>query len=172
MKRTKIILFAVLVACFAAAGALAQDANIVKKDLSQAEIDRIVKAFTAKEGEFTNALQSYVYRRKAVIQTIGFGGQITGVYRRDSFMNLTPDGTRFEKILFAPMPTLTEISITPQDLEDLYGEFTDILKRLRDEKGLSAAVYTEITDVEIESNGLMKWSFSLISSLGVLPMIS
>ncbi len=46
---------------------------------------------------------------------------------------------------------------TPRELEDLYGEFTAILKRLRDEKGLSAAVYTEITDVEIESNGLMTY---------------
>ncbi|BCM90604.1 beta-galactosidase BoGH2A [Abditibacteriota bacterium] len=43
------------------------------------------------------------------------------------------------------------------DLEDLYGEFTGMLKQLQDERGLSAAVYTEITDVEIESNGLMTY---------------
>ena len=46
---------------------------------------------------------------------------------------------------------------TPGELEDLYGEFTGMLKNLRDQKGLSAAVYTEITDVEIESNGLMTY---------------
>jgi hypothetical protein len=46
---------------------------------------------------------------------------------------------------------------TSSELEDLYGDFTDQLKRLRDQKGLSAAVYTEITDVEIESNGLMTY---------------
>ncbi|WP_105483966.1 glycoside hydrolase family 2 protein [Abditibacterium utsteinense] len=46
---------------------------------------------------------------------------------------------------------------TPKALEDLYGEFTGLLKQMRDEKGLSAAVYTEITDVEIESNGLMTY---------------
>ena len=46
---------------------------------------------------------------------------------------------------------------TPRGLEDLYGDFTDRLKHLRDEKGLSAAVYTEITDVEIESNGLLTY---------------
>ena len=44
-----------------------------------------------------------------------------------------------------------------QELEDLYGEFTGILKQLRDERGLSAAVYTEISDVEIEINGLMTY---------------
>ena len=50
----------------------------------------------------------------------------------------------------------TEVK-TPKDLEELYGEFTNILKRLQTNNGLSAAVYTEITDVEIESNGLMTY---------------
>ncbi len=44
-----------------------------------------------------------------------------------------------------------------QELEELYGEYAGQLKILRDQKGLSAAVYTEITDVEIESNGLMTY---------------
>ncbi len=44
-----------------------------------------------------------------------------------------------------------------EELQDTYGEYTMRLKRLRDEKGLSAAVYTQITDVEIESNGLMTY---------------
>ncbi|BCM90603.1 beta-galactosidase BoGH2A [Abditibacteriota bacterium] len=44
-----------------------------------------------------------------------------------------------------------------KELEELYGEFTGILKNLQDTKALSAAVYTEITDVEIESNGLMTY---------------
>ena len=46
---------------------------------------------------------------------------------------------------------------TAKGLEELYGEFTGILKTLRDTRGLSAAVYTEITDVEIESNGLLTY---------------
>ncbi len=44
-----------------------------------------------------------------------------------------------------------------KEQEDLYGEFTGLLKQFHDQKGLSAAVYTEITDVEIESNGLMTY---------------
>ena len=46
---------------------------------------------------------------------------------------------------------------TPRELEDLYGEFTNDLKSLRDGHGLSAAVYTQITDVETELNGLMTY---------------
>ena len=44
-----------------------------------------------------------------------------------------------------------------RELEDTYGEYAMRLKALRDEKGLSAAVYTQITDVEIESNGLLTY---------------
>lgn len=120
MKRTKIILFTLLILCFSATGAFAQqNANIVKKDLSQAEIDRIIKTFTSKETEFRGALSNYVFNRSSVFQTLGMGGQITGVYRRDSFLNLTPEGTRFEKILYFPMPTTSVVSL--EDLEDLGG---------------------------------------------------
>ena len=46
---------------------------------------------------------------------------------------------------------------SPRDLEELYGEFSGLLKSFRDEKGMSAAVYTQITDVENELNGLLTY---------------
>lgn len=95
--------------------------NIVKKPLSQPEIDRIVKNFTSKEAEFRDSLRNYVFNRKAVIQTIGLGGQVSGEYRLDSFLGLSPEGVRFEKILYAPASTLTDVSFTQQDLEDMSG---------------------------------------------------
>ncbi len=49
------------------------------------------------------------------------------------------------------------IADTPAALQDEYGLFTDKLRQLRDEKGLNAAVYTEITDVETEINGLLTY---------------
>jgi len=101
--------------------ALAQTPGIVKTDLSQAEIDRIVRKFTENEGEFRAALTNYVFNRYATIQTVGLGGQITGTYRRDSFMTFKSDGSRFEKVLFAPLSTLSDLTITPEDLEDLGG---------------------------------------------------
>jgi hypothetical protein len=44
-----------------------------------------------------------------------------------------------------------------RDLQDLYGEFTEMLQNFKDNRGLSAAVYTQITDVEVEVNGLMTY---------------
>jgi hypothetical protein len=119
MKRS--IQIALLVLCFSAIAALGQGPGIMKKNLSQAEIDRIIKKFTENETKFRAALTSYVFNRNATIQTVGLGGNITGTYRRDSYMTLNQDGTRFEKVLFAPLPTLTEFSVTPEDLEDLGG---------------------------------------------------
>jgi len=96
-------------------------ANITKTDLSKPEIDRIIKTFTGNEAAFREALTNYVFNRSATVQTIGMGGQVTGTYRRDSFMTFTSDGQRFERINYFPVPTLTEINVTPEDLEDLGG---------------------------------------------------
>jgi hypothetical protein len=111
----------VLALAMAAAPAAAQTSAIAKVTLSPAETDRIIKTITANEASFREALTNYVFNRSATIQTVGMGGQITGTYKRDSFLTFTSDGKRFEKITFFPVPTITEISVTPEDLEDLGG---------------------------------------------------
>ena len=47
---------------------------------------------------------------------------------------------------------------TPADLLYLYAEFMDQVRQLRDQKNLSAAVYTELTDVMTEVNGLLTYA--------------
>lgn len=119
MSKKLTSLFAILL--FSVVSTLAQAPAITKGDISPAEIDRILKKTTENEGAFREALSNYVFDRSATIQTIGLGGQITGTYRRDSFLTFTQDGKRFERITFAPISTLTEITVTPEDLEDLGG---------------------------------------------------
>ena len=122
MRRAQIFLFILTVFCFSATGVFAQQTSeIVKKDLSQAEIDRIVRTITENEVKFREALSEYVFNRKATIQTVGMGGQITGTYHRESFMTFSKDGKRFENITYFPVSTLTTMSVTPEDLEDLGG---------------------------------------------------
>ena len=111
----------ILVLCFAAAGAFAQASNIVKTDVSAAEIDRIVKAFTTNETRFREALREYVFSRSATLQTIGMGGQITGTFRFDSALTFDGEGKRVERVVFAPVPTVPPLFITKEDLEDLGG---------------------------------------------------
>ena len=84
-------------------------------------VEQIIRAFTAKETEFRKALNQYSFKRDAVVQTIGLGGQISGEYRRVSRFVFDDSGKRYEKILFFPMHTLTEIGVSDEDLEDLGG---------------------------------------------------
>lgn len=123
MKEITKSFLALMILCFGLTGVFAQSQNsgITKTNLNQAEIDRIIKNVTTKELEFREALANYVFDRQATVQTVGMGGQITGEFRRDSFMSLSPAGQRFEKITFAPSSTLQELQITPEDLEDLGG---------------------------------------------------
>ena len=88
---------------------------------AQVDTDRIVSAFTAKETEFRNALAQYSFKRDAVVQTIGAGGQVSGEYHRTSQLAFDDSGKRIEKILFFPTPTLRAIGVSTEDLDDLFG---------------------------------------------------
>ncbi|HVG35374.1 MAG TPA: hypothetical protein VM911_20070 [Pyrinomonadaceae bacterium] len=89
--------------------------------LAPADVDRIVRSFTAKETQFREALNQYVFKRDAIIQTVGMGGQVSGEYHRISYFTFDDKGNRYEKITFFPMPTLAGLSLTTEDLEDLGG---------------------------------------------------
>jgi hypothetical protein len=106
-------------ASFTASAQQLSKSNIVKVNLSQAEIDRIIKTFTEKEQQFRQALTQYSFKRKAEIQTFGDGGQVTGEYIRESQYMFGDDGTRYEKVLFMPVPTFG--GVTAEDLDDLGG---------------------------------------------------
>ena len=58
-------------------------------------MNRIVRAFTAKETEFRKALNSYPFTHDAVVQTIGMGGQVKGEYSRTSQFVFNDAGERF-----------------------------------------------------------------------------
>ena len=90
-------------------------------NLSQAQIDEIIRKFAAKETEFRQALNQYAFKRDALVQEIGMGGQVVGEYHRVSSFTFDDRGTRFEKIGFFPMPSLQGVSVTTEDLEDLGG---------------------------------------------------
>lgn len=118
----KNLLFAVLLSVgLGTSVVFGQATTFTKTDLSQTEIDSIVKKFTRNERLFREALNVYAFKRDASISTIGMGGEITGTYKRDSYLTFDSEGRRIEKILFAPISTLTELIITQSDIENLGG---------------------------------------------------
>ncbi len=118
MKRS---LFTAVIAFYVSLVPAFGQTSITKADLAQPEIDQIIKKFTRNEGLFRQALNVYAFNRYATISTVGLGGQITGTYRRDSYLTFNEAGDRFERILFAPVSTLSEITVTAADIENLGG---------------------------------------------------
>jgi hypothetical protein len=122
------VLFPALAALLCAGSAAAQKPapapagqSVVNRSGTPEDVERIIRAFSQKETEFRKALNEYGFRREAILQTIAFGGQISGEYLRVSRFVFDDSGNRFEKILKFPVPTLTEIQITAEDLEDFGG---------------------------------------------------
>jgi TonB family protein len=89
-------------------------------NLPQTEVDRIIGRFTAKETEFRRALNQYSFKRDALIQRLGMGGQVTGEYHRVSTFTFDDQGNRYEKISFFPMSSMAE-NVTAEDVDDLGG---------------------------------------------------
>jgi hypothetical protein len=97
----------------------AQQSTGSSAPLSQAEVDRLITTFTAKEGQFRSALNEYSFKRDAIVQSLGWGGQVAGEYHRISYFTFDDQGNRYEKISFFPMPSFG--GVTPEDLDDLGG---------------------------------------------------
>jgi TonB family protein len=119
--RTSTIIFA---AALVVLGTISASAQVQPQATAAGPTDnvdtaRIIRAFTTKEAEFRRALNSYSFKRDALIQSIGMGGQVIGEYHRVSNFTFDDQGNRYEKISFFPMPSMTEI--TKEDIEDLGG---------------------------------------------------
>jgi outer membrane lipoprotein-sorting protein len=96
---------------------LAADAQ---QDLSQDRADEIVQKFAAKEAEFSQARENYTYKQTARVQTLDPGGASTGKWETVSDITFNPvDGKRMEHVTYSPVSTLTEVTLTPEDMEDL-----------------------------------------------------
>src|SRR5260370_22185340 len=79
--------------------------------------DEIIKKFAAKEAEFARARENYTYRQTVKIQTLSDSGVVDGRYEVVDDVIFSPDGTRTQKVVRAPVSTLTRLMLTPEDLE-------------------------------------------------------
>lgn len=110
-------LFLVLLGTLAAGfGAWAAEGD---EELTQAQIDEIIQKFAAKETEFARARENYVYRQTVRIQELDSAGNTIGRWEQVSDIQFDTSGKRYEKVVRAPVPTLKNILLTPEDLEDM-----------------------------------------------------
>jgi TonB family protein len=97
-------------------GARAQTAPTANAAQGAQDAERILASFKARETECRRALTGYGFKRDAVIQSMGMGGQVTGEYHRVSYITFDQQGNMRERIISFPLPTL---NLEPADLEDL-----------------------------------------------------
>ncbi|HKS08496.1 MAG TPA: TonB family protein [Pyrinomonadaceae bacterium] len=114
LLNTALVLIAFVVVCVS--GVMGQS-NV--DGAAIANPDKIIQTFTTKETEFRRALNNYSFKRDALIQSLGMGGQVVGEYHRVSNFTFDDSGNRFEKITFFPMPSMPEV--TSEDIDDLGG---------------------------------------------------
>ncbi len=107
----------VLAAMPFAGAALAADSP--SSDLPQSQIDDIIQKFAAKETAFSRARENYTYRQTARILELDPGGTTTGRWEMVSDIVFAGDGKRTEHVVNAPVPSLRNLILTPEDMEDL-----------------------------------------------------
>ena len=109
-----------LIAVIAAVGATGLLAAENYNNLPQSRIDEIIQKFAAKEAAFAKARDNYTYKQTARVQTLDQDGAVTGKWETVSDITFDPlDGRRQEHVDYSPVSTLTEIQLTPEDMEDL-----------------------------------------------------
>ena len=80
--------------------------------------DEIIKKFAAKEEEFKQARDNYTFRQDVRVQTVD-GKTVTGEYREVFDVTYDNQGRHLENVVFAPQNTLTDILMSPEDLQDI-----------------------------------------------------
>jgi hypothetical protein len=81
--------------------------------------EEIIQKFAAKELEFQKARGNYTYRQTVRILELDESGNTRGKHEMVSDIIFTPDGKRVERVVHAPVATLQNLQLTPQDEQDL-----------------------------------------------------
>ena len=81
---------------------------------------KIIREFAAKEAQFQEARNNYTYRQTVKLEILDAGGNPDGEeWQLVEDIIFTPEGKRSEKVVYAPVPTLRQIMISPEDEQDL-----------------------------------------------------
>ena len=82
-------------------------------------VEQIIQKFAQHEEDFRKERNNYTYTQIFVFQTIDEDGRPDGEYRLSSDILFTPAGKRYERVVDAPAPTLSRISMSQQDFDDI-----------------------------------------------------
>jgi hypothetical protein len=83
--------------------------------------EEIIRRFAAAESELRQARNNYTFKQDVTIQQLAAPGSdiVTGTFRRVSEIIFDDQSKRIERITYFPQSSLTQFSVTQDDLNDL-----------------------------------------------------
>lgn len=87
--------------------------------LSDAEIQKIIRTFGAKESAFLKAREQYTYKQSVKVAEVSPAGRELGKYEYKSDIIFGRNNERSEVVTWAPVSTLKNLQLTPEDEKDL-----------------------------------------------------
>jgi hypothetical protein len=79
---------------------------------------QIIEKFAARESLFKQARDNYTFTQDVVVQTLD-GSTVDGEFRQVSDITYDDKGNRIEYVTFAPQSTLSRVSMSREDFEDI-----------------------------------------------------
>lgn len=117
--KTLVYVLAFLI-CSPAAFAQTETASTtLRQEQSPIPVEEIIRRFSEKEKEFRKARSNYVYRQDVKVQELNANDKVLGEFHEVTDVGFDANGRRVEKVIFAPANTLSRISLTPQDVQDI-----------------------------------------------------
>jgi len=134
-----VIAIIVLLSWLLTPSAVAQEGALDPSQPKGSTPEQIIQRFAAKEKEFKEARDQYTYRQTVKLQTLD-GDTVDGEFQEVFDITFDDKGHRVRTMVFAPQPSLTRISISREDLDDIENGFPMVLTS--DEINQYSVLYT------------------------------
>lgn len=89
-------------------------------------VQEVINKFAAREAIFKQARNNYTYTQDITVQTLE-GNTVDGEFRQVWDITYDDKGNRLENVTYAPMDTLTRVSMTREDMDDIRNRLPFVL---------------------------------------------
>jgi hypothetical protein len=100
------------------AAALAQEGPLDTSQPKGITPDEIIQRFSTKEKQFKEARDNYAYRQSVKVETLD-GDTVDGEYQQVFDVSFDDQGHKVVDVVFAPQSTLSRISMSEEDMNDI-----------------------------------------------------
>src|SRR4029077_14125530 len=108
------------------AAAHAQEGALDKSEPKGITVEEIIKRFASKEKAFKEARVQYTFRQDVKVMTLD-GDTPDGYYQQVFDVTFDDKGHKIKNVVFAPQPTLSRISMTQEDFDDIENRLPFVL---------------------------------------------